>query len=182
MKLPAFPDKYDEVQRRVLQSFALDLLGPHGLPHWTRTYRNGLLIVPTVPGADLEVVTLFALLHDSQRDNEYDDPEHGVRGARFAQKLHDDGLLPIDGRRLAVLKAAITDHPMGWVMDMSGVAKDHLTIQACWDADRLDLGRVGVKPDPAFMASPYAVSPVNIERHWNEAFTATGMEDMIEAV
>lgn len=23
-----------------------------------------------------------------------------------------------------------------------------ITVQTCWDADRLDLGRVGIRPDP----------------------------------
>jgi hypothetical protein len=27
------------------------------------------------------------------------------------------------------------------------------TIATCWDADRLDLGRVGIVPDPAFMST-----------------------------
>jgi uncharacterized protein len=25
---------------------------------------------------------------------------------------------------------------------------NNITVQTCWDADRLDLGRVGIKPDP----------------------------------
>jgi hypothetical protein len=28
-----------------------------------------------------------------------------------------------------------------------------VTIQTCWDADRLDLGRVGIRPDPARMGT-----------------------------
>jgi len=31
-----------------------------------------------------------------------------------------------------------------------------VTIQACWDADRLDLGRVGTTPDPARLGSDAA--------------------------
>lgn len=179
MKLPAFPDKFDAIQRRVLQGFALDLMGPHGLPHWSRVYRNGILIARSDPFVNLEVVTLFAMLHDSQRDNEYDDPEHGIRGSRYAQTLADEGLIQLPGQQLAILKAAIADHPMGWVMDMGTPAKDHHTIQACWDADRLDLGRVGTKPDIAYMATTYATSPGVVDRHWDEAFNATGMEAMI---
>jgi uncharacterized protein len=31
----------------------------------------------------------------------------------------------------------------------SDLAKsDDVTVRACWDADRLDLGMVGIKPDP----------------------------------
>jgi len=30
---------------------------------------------------------------------------------------------------------------------------DDVTIQTCWDADRLDLGRVGIIPDPDRMCT-----------------------------
>jgi len=30
---------------------------------------------------------------------------------------------------------------------------DDVTIQTCWDADRLDLGRVGITPDPDRMCT-----------------------------
>jgi uncharacterized protein len=33
------------------------------------------------------------------------------------------------------------------------------TIQACWDADRLDLGRVGTTPDPARLWTAAARDP-----------------------
>ena len=29
-------------------------------------------------------------------------------------------------------------------------------LQACWDADRLDLGRVGIRPQPARLCTPVA--------------------------
>lgn len=38
--------------------------------------------------ADLLVVELFALLHDSQRENEWTDPGHGDRAADFAAALN----------------------------------------------------------------------------------------------
>ena len=31
-----------------------------------------------------------------------------------------------------------------------------MTIQTCWDADRLDLGRVGMMPDPRFLSTEIA--------------------------
>jgi uncharacterized protein len=30
------------------------------------------------------------------------------------------------------------------------------TVQACWDADRLDLGRVYITPDPRYLCTPVA--------------------------
>jgi uncharacterized protein len=34
-----------------------------------------------------------------------------------------------------------------------------ITIQTCWDADRLDLGRVGIVPDPARLCTVAARDP-----------------------
>jgi uncharacterized protein len=34
-----------------------------------------------------------------------------------------------------------------------------ITIQTCWDADRLDLGRVGTTPDPARLCTAAARDP-----------------------
>lgn len=179
-RLPTFPDKYDEVQRAVLKDFRLDLMGPHGLPHWSRVYRNGLLIAKMDDRVDLEIVTLFALLHDSQRWDEYADKLHGVRGQAFAAELAPTAMPYLSRERLTLLRAAILDHPNGFLInrgDPGGV-----TIQACWDADRLDLGRVGIKPDPARMGSRYGQLPGITDLHWEEAWNAEGMEAMIEAV
>lgn len=40
-----------------------------------------------VTGANIEVVQLFAVFHDSQRVTEKTDRSHGIRGAEFAAKL-----------------------------------------------------------------------------------------------
>lgn len=183
MRLPTFPDRFDEVQRRVLSDFQLDIMGCHGLPHWSRVMRNGLLIAAADPGVDVEIVTLFALLHDAMRENEYEDVEHGIRAARYTQELADKGYLPmLDKRRLTVLKAAIADHNRGMVLDREDA--DGRTIQACWDADRLDLGRIGVKPRVQKLGSRYVLADPEgvIQAHWDEAWNTDGMEAMIEAV
>ena len=33
------------------------------------------------------------------------------------------------------------------------------TVLTCWDADRLDLGRVGIRPDPKYLCTPAARDP-----------------------
>jgi uncharacterized protein len=35
-------------------------------------------------------------------------------------------------------------------------------LRACWDADRLDLGRVGIRPDPAYLCTNPARDPGTI--------------------
>ena len=36
-------------------------------------------------------------------------------------------------------------------------------MQTCWDADRLDLGRVGIVPNPRYLCTPAAKSPAVID-------------------
>ena len=73
---------------QVLRSqFRLDWRGIHGAPHWARVRHHGRHLV-RVRGADLQVVELFALLHDSQRHNDWHDPRHGHRAAEFAASLN----------------------------------------------------------------------------------------------
>jgi len=177
MRLPVFPDKYDPVQRAVLKQFQLDIMGVHGLPHWSRVYRNGLLIAGADSSVDLEIVTLFAMLHDARRVSEFDDPAHGIEASRYTARLAEEGFLPyLSKERLTILRAAIADHPLGFNNPNSP------TIQACWDADRLDLPRIGVMPDTRLLGSVYALTPGIVEQHWDEAWNSEGMDAMIEVV
>lgn len=44
----------------------------------------------------------------------------------------------------AILRAILD----GCALHSEGAIDAHPTVQTCWDADRLDLGRVGTKPHP----------------------------------
>ncbi len=130
----------------IRQQYRLDWYGVHGVRHWARVRRNGLWLAETT-GADTVVVELFAFLHDSCRLNEHQDLEHGPRAALFVEELQP--LLRLSDKRLELLVAACRDHT---VIQFS----DDPTIATCWDADRLDLWRVGIDPDPARMNTPQA--------------------------
>ena len=39
-----------------------------------------------------------------------------------------------------------------------------VTIQTCWNADRLDLGRVGIKPNPTYLGTAAARDQETIAR------------------
>ena len=121
----------------------------HGPNHWLQVEKNAIMLGEHTPGCDIEVARRFALLHDCRRQNEGKDPEHGARAAAFAQELHDRGMLGLDPRQLATLKYAMTHHNGGQV-------SDDPTIGVCWDADRLDLPRVGTSPDAALLSTRYA--------------------------
>ena len=129
----------------------------HGPSHWARV-RHHALTIGQVTGADLMVVELFAFLHDSKRLNEDKDPEHGFRAASFATQLN--GLyFQLDSFHLDVLCHAITRHS-------DGVVNADPTIQTCWDADRLDLGLVGIKPAAKYL-SPVASQHIESAYNWS---------------
>lgn len=117
----------------------------HGLAHWVQVESNGLLLAPAT-GADAAVVRLFALFHDCKRKDDGADAGHGPHGAEFAEKCFAEGRLGITRDQFTKLHHACAFHT---AEERSGDP----TIDTCYDADRLDLGRVGISPDPARMAT-----------------------------
>jgi uncharacterized protein len=145
------PSRLLETIRR---DFALSLGGIHGEVHWARVRENGLHLARRT-GADIEIVELFAYLHDSKRQNDGWDQDHGHRAAEFAKTL-DGSMLELPARKLERLVYACAYHS-------DGMTEADITIQTCWDADRLDLGRIGVEPDPRRLCTPAAQDPDVIE-------------------
>ncbi len=114
----------------------------HGPKHWARVERNGLYLCQE-NGADVEVVRLFALFHDSMRCNDARDPEHGLRGAEYAKSLLNKEY-QLTTEQFEVLYEACKHHN-------NQRTSDNKTIGTCWDADRLDLRRVNIRPLANFM-------------------------------
>ena len=88
--------------------------------------------------ANIRVVELFCLLHDTQRRNENRDPSHGRRAALYARSLRGVWF-DLSDEEMDLLMEALKYHSDGYT-------EADITVQVCWDADRLDLGRVGIKP------------------------------------
>ena len=130
--------------------FRLDWEGIHGSPHWSRVRRNGLLLAEHT-GANTRVIEYFAFLHDLGRENDHYDPEHGVRAAAIAESIADD-LITVSGHELGLLMEACCGHSDGHTVA-------DVTMMTCWDADRLDLGRVGIRPDPRRLCNDAARHP-----------------------
>ena len=133
----------------VRERFALDWDGIHGAPHWARVRVNGLSIAAKT-GARTDVIELFSFLHDSCRENDGHDPFHGSRAVDFARELQGR-LFDIDDAGFALLEEACSKHSDGHM-------EAHPAVQACWDADRLDLWRVWITPDPRRLATQAARS------------------------
>jgi hypothetical protein len=101
--------------------------------------------------ADGEIVRLFALFHDSCRHDEYADPGHGPRGAQLA----------IDFRLFHLLKIPNIQYPISLPHSPCRIhngapPQSNPTLAVCLDADRLDLGRVGITPDPQLLSTTTA--------------------------
>jgi uncharacterized protein len=118
----------------------------HGLDHWRTVARTGNELASKTWGADGAVVEVFAALHDACRINDDDDPGHGGRGARLAGELHAQGALDLDAGQMERLVLACRTHT-------DGATSSDPTVGVCFDADRLDLGRVGIEPDPELMST-----------------------------
>jgi uncharacterized protein len=143
-----------DLVRLIRRQFALPLYGIHGEAHWARVCANGLWLAKKT-GADPQVVEFFAYLHDAKRQNDGWDREHGSRAAAFLLEL-DETLLPLSPQNLGMLAYACTHHS-------DGLIEADVTVQTCWDADRLDLGRIGIRPDPGRLCTAAAREPATIE-------------------
>lgn len=133
----------DTLYARLLSEFQLPTESIHGPSHWKRVETYGLHLARH-NGADPSVVRLFAYFHDCCRIAEEFDPDHGLRAAQKAREM--SSALKLTDEALETLYQACAGH--------TDLKFSHdPTIGACWDADRLDLDRVGVDTDPDFFST-----------------------------
>lgn len=140
---PAFIDK-------LKHEFRLDWNGVHGVSHWARVRSNGLRLAIR-NGASSRIIEYFAFLHDVCRRNEGKDPDHGSRAALYARKIRGD-FIDLNDRDFSLLTDALGGHT-------HAKYHDNVTVMTCWDADRLDLMRVGITPEPGFLCTPEGRNP-----------------------
>lgn len=136
------------LRQKVIDSFPMNPKGIHGPAHWDRVFENARRISEETK-ADERVIELFALFHDSLRRNNITDPGHGKRGAEYAMKLREEGWFELDDEAFDVLHDACVRHT-------DGKTEGDPTVITCWDADRLDLYRCGIKPKPTYLCTETA--------------------------
>jgi uncharacterized protein len=73
--------------------------------------------------------------------------EHGPRAEVYIRSISD--FIPLFPEQFENLCIACRTHTTGTV-------PTNITIGTCWDADRLDIGRVGIQPNEEFMTNPEA--------------------------
>lgn len=123
--------------------------GVHGVAHWSRVWYHGRRIAASL-GVNPAILAWFAYLHDSQRHNDHRDPEHGPRAADFAVSLRREGVIvELSATEFEYLCEAMRLHS-------NGHTEAEPALRACWDADRLDLARVGIEPEPKRLCTPMA--------------------------
>ena len=133
----------------------------HGEGHWKSVAWTGLHLAPEVSGCDPVLVFLFGLLHDCKCLHDGYDRDHGRRAGAFARGLNGH-LFHLAPEQAECLGYACDAHADG------GTSADP-TIGLCWDADRLNLWRIGARPDPQFLSTGPAKRQEVIRR-------AAGME------
>lgn len=120
------------IVHEILKGYPLPQQNVHGVAHWARVLENGLRLAEVIR-VNVEVIQLFAVFHDCQRLTVRTDNLHGLRGAEFAAKLRGK-LFDLNNEDFELLFVACAGHT-------HRQTDDDLTVQTCWDADRLDLGR-----------------------------------------
>jgi uncharacterized protein len=128
----------------------------HGIEHWDNVYKNALKLKDN--DINLNVLYAFAYLHDSARFNDGIDLYHGARAVENVKKLSKTILKNLNEEEIIILCHACQYHN---IEDRT----TNNTVNACYDADRLDLIRVNIIPDPFQMASKKGAE-IATELYW----------------
>jgi uncharacterized protein len=150
----------------IRRTYRLPWNGVHGWDHWVRVCENGLRLA-SIHGANQSVVALFAFTHDMDRRNEHIDPGHGLRAAGRIRAELRGMAIPLIPPEWDLLEEAAAGHTLG-------LLEADITIQTCWDADRLDLGRAGIRPEPHRLCTPAARSADVLEWAYRRSITGPG--------
>jgi uncharacterized protein len=135
---------YERLLKRAQDRFRCGPHSIHGPKHWRNVESTILLIAPQT-GADVDIGRLFAIFHDCCRLDDGGDADHGPRAAAFLQELIGSERI-LSAPQADALIYAVHHHTFGMI-------SDDPTIGSCWDADRLDLGRVGIVPSAKMMST-----------------------------
>ena len=146
--------KYLDLIEQIKSDFKIDYYGDHGISHWRRVYYNTQKL-STHYSVESEVFELFALLHDSKREDEFEDKHHGKRAACFVEDLLQVGSIVLNDEDAERLIYACSNHTYS---NKKHPLFNDLTVKICFDSDRLDIGRVGYSVDPKYLATDYAIS------------------------
>ncbi|HYF50018.1 MAG TPA: hypothetical protein VEJ63_11460 [Planctomycetota bacterium] len=145
----------------------------HGPLHWKCVAYTGSVLLKENPDADAAVVLLFGLLHDSMRIDDGFDRDHGRRAGAFAVELNGR-FFHLPPAQLKTLQRAYDEHTFG-------KTTSDPTLAVCWDSDRLNLWRLGVRPLEQFLSTAAARERIEWARGVVEqSFTWPRLYDLFE--
>ncbi|GGR73143.1 hypothetical protein GCM10008959_38180 [Deinococcus seoulensis] len=132
-----------DLRADLILHFRLGRHSIHGPAHWERVQAHAERLA-AASGGDVSVARYFAWFHDAERHDEWYDTGHGERAATLVRAWRTR--LPLSDAQVDLLARACARHELG---ELSADP----TIGACWDADRLELTRVGIQPDARYMST-----------------------------
>ncbi len=144
----------EKLVKEILSNYSLETFGLHGVSHWARVLENGLKVAKQ-NNANEKIVRLFAILHDSKRKNERRSENHGADAAEYSKTLRGT-FFDLTDEEFDMLYYACEKHT-------DGLTEADITIQTCWDADRLDLARANIMPKDIFLCTKEAKKQETIE-------------------
>ncbi len=140
----------NELIKVIKAQFYVNWNGIHSISHWARVHDIGMKLSEHT-AANRKVVQLFSVFHDSRRHNEHFDPRHGKRGAELAAQFREVYFPSLTNDEFHLLHQACCLHT-------KASTHEDITVQTCFDSDRLDLGRVGKFPKAKYLSTDYAKS------------------------
>lgn len=141
----------------------------HGVAHWTRVHRFGLLLAESLKLSEEQriAIALFGWTHDLARTDDGGGNLHAIYGEKHVQYVIEILFNDFPDPILEIVKMAILYHSDGLnieeavselpIMEKSPWSREATinTIGCCWDADRLDLLRLSILPKVSKMSTPY---------------------------
>ena len=153
----------------------------HGPAHWARVFRFGDLLAEKMqlPLEQRQCVQVFAWTHDLARWDDNGGNEHAIAGAGYLDEVVPVLFARLSNEQREVIRTAIRHHAdslavdeayhSGWFEHLCWGKSELLnTIGCCWDADRLDLLRLGIEPDGARMSTLYWEELLPLARRLNK--------------
>ena len=138
----------------------------HGPAHWSRVRRFGSVLAEAeaLPDAARACVEIFAWVHDLARRHDGGGNEHAIEGAAYIDQVVPAIFGPLPREQMETIRVAILYHSDGMTAREASEADVFpdvtwqpelvvATVGCCWDADRLDLPRVGIIPEARFMST-----------------------------
>lgn len=147
-QITCFRTEIQSIREHIMTTFDPLVCGEyHGPDHWHRVGQHARAVA-RAEGIDPLIPHLFALVHDSQRENDGLDPLHAPRAAEFINENRDSLFSFLTDSQVSTLSHACRHHS-------DGMVDGDQVVRACWDGDRLDLGRVGIEPAPELLCTDY---------------------------